>query len=205
MAEMRVLVVHAGRYGSTAEVADAIAHELRRCGATVDVAPASEGLPLDPYEAVVVGSAIYWERWLPEAARFVEQNRTALADKRVAYFLLCLELTRGGEDTGGRVPVTIDPRLGRPPRDPDRLSFWERTHLVSTILGPLLDMAPEVQPVDVGIFRGRLDYRRLRFAHFVLMKLTWWLFKRAPEGDFRNWEAIRSWASSLCPSLLPGV
>jgi hypothetical protein len=52
-----------------------------------------------------------------------------------------------------------------------------------------------------GVFRGRVDYRRLRFVHFVLMKSTWLLFRRAPEGDFRNWEAIRSWAASLCPML----
>jgi flavorubredoxin len=31
-----VLVVHAGRHGSTAEVAEVVAEELRRCGMTVD-------------------------------------------------------------------------------------------------------------------------------------------------------------------------
>ena len=170
----------------------------------VDLSPVGEEPSLEPYEAVVVGSAIYWERPLAEVTRFVERNRTALGAKRVAYFLMCLELTRSGEDAGGRVPVTIDPRLGHPPRDPARLSYWERTHLVSTILAPLLDAAPEVRPVSVGIFRGRLDYRRLRFAHFVVPKLTWWLFRRAPEGDHRNWEAIRSWASSLRPLLSGG-
>mgnify|MGYP001814883111 CR=1 FL=1 len=203
MAEKRVLVVHAGRYGSTAEVAEAIAAELGLCGARVDLSPASDEVSLDPYEAVVVGSAIYWERPLPEATGFIERNRTVLASKRVAYFLLCLELTRSGEDADRRIEVTLDPRLGHPPRDPAKLSYWERTHLVSTILAPLLDAAPEIQPVGVGIFRGRLDYRRLRFAHFVVLKLTWWLFRRAPEGDHRNWAAIRAWASSLCPSLLP--
>jgi len=200
--DKRVLVVHAGRYGSTADVAEVVAEELRRCGATVDSSPATEGIPLDAYDAIIVGSAIYWERWLPEAARFVEQNREALARKRVAYFLLCMELTRVGAGPGLGIPVTIDPRLGRPPRVEGKLSYWERTHLLSAILRPLLDAAPEVHPVSIAVFRGRIDYRRLRFVHFVLMKSTWLLFRRAPEGDFRNWEAIRSWASSLCPMLL---
>jgi len=200
--DKRVLVVHAGRYGSTADVAEVVAEELRRCGATVDSSPATEGTRLDAYDAIVVGSAIYWERWLPEAARFVKQNREALARKHVAYLLMCMELTRVEAGPGLGIPVTIDPRLGRPPRVEGKLSYWERTHLLSAILRPLLDAAPEVHPISVGVFRGRIDYRRLRFVHFVLMKSTWLLFRRAPEGDFRNWEAIRSWASSLCPMLL---
>jgi menaquinone-dependent protoporphyrinogen oxidase len=203
MQDARVLVAHAGRYGSTAEVAEVVAEELRRCGATVDVSPATEGLRLDAYDAIVVGSAIYWEHVLPEAARFIEQHREALGHKRVACFLLCMELTRVTDGPGLGVPVTIDPRLGAPPRVPGKLSYWERTHLLAAILGPVLDAAPEVHPVSVGVFRGRIDYRKLRFVHFVLMKSTWLLFRRAPAGDFRNWEAIRSWASSLCPMLVP--
>ena len=61
-------MVHAGRYGSTAEVAEVVAEELRRCGATVDASPATEDIRLDAYDAIVVGSAIYWEHLLPEAA-----------------------------------------------------------------------------------------------------------------------------------------
>lgn len=49
MQDSRVLVVHAGRYGSTAEVAEVVAEELRRCGVSVDASPATEGLPLDAY------------------------------------------------------------------------------------------------------------------------------------------------------------
>ncbi len=199
----RVLVVHAGRYGSTAEVAEVVAEELRRCGVTVDASPATEGIRLEAYDAIVVGSAIYWEHLLPEAARFIEQNREALGRKRVACFVLCMELTRVTEGPGLGVPVTIDPLLGAAPRVQGKLGYWERTHLLSAILGPVLDAAPEVRPVSVGVFRGRVDYRRLRFVHFVLMKSTWLLFRRAPEGDFRNWEAIRSWASSLRPMLAP--
>jgi menaquinone-dependent protoporphyrinogen oxidase len=204
MQDARVLVVHAGRYGSTAEVAQVVAEELRRCGASVDASPATEGLLLDGYDAIVIGSAIYWEHVLPEAARFVEQNREALGRKRVACFLLCMELTRVTEGLGRGVPVTIDPRLGAPPRVPGKLGYWERTHLLAAILGPVLDAAPGIHPISVGVFRGRVDYRRLRFVHFVLMKSTWLLFRRAPEGDFRNWVAIRAWASSLCPMLVPG-
>lgn len=45
---------------------------------------------------------------------------------------------------------------------------------------------------------GKLDYRKLKFLQMLLVML---LFADKP-GDFRNWEAIRSWASELYPLLL---
>ena len=198
-----ILVVHAGRYGSTAEVAEAIADELRSCGATVESRPARDVFSIESYDAVVVGSAVYSAKWLPEAMRFVETNHEGLSRRRVAYFTLCMELTRVPEDQDREVPVFVDPELGQPPRVEGKLGYFERTHLLSAILQPVLDAAPGVEPLGVGVFRGKLEYRGLRFVDWLTVKLTWWLFKRAPEGDYRNWEAIRSWAAGLGSVLLP--
>lgn len=195
------LVVHAGRYGSTAEVAEAIADELRGCGATVESRPARDVSSIESYDAVVVGSAVYSAKWLPEALRFVETNHEGLSRKRVAYFTLCMELTRVSEDQDRQVPVTVGPELGGPPRVEGKLGYFERTHILSAILDPVLEAAPGVEPLSVGVFRGKLDYATLRFTDRLMMKLIWWLFKRAPEGDYRNWEAIRSWASNLGSAL----
>ena len=82
------------------------------------------------------------------------------------------------------------------------MSSFERTHLLSVFLEPVLKRAPQVKPVSVGVFRGKLDYSKLNLIGWLVMKLIWLFYKRAPEGDFRNWEAIRSWAASLCPALL---
>jgi len=49
----------------------------------------------------------------------------------------------------------------------------------------------------MGIFSEKLD-----FISWLVMKFIWLIYKRVPQGDFRNWEAIRSWASSLSPALL---
>jgi menaquinone-dependent protoporphyrinogen IX oxidase len=59
-----------------------------------------------------------------------------------------------------------------------------------------------VKPVSVGIVRGKLDYSKLDWINWLVMRLTWLIYRRAPEGDFRNWQAIRSWARSLPPTLL---
>lgn len=63
-------------------------------------------------------------------------------------------------------------------------------------LNPLQDSAPEVQPVDIGAFAGALDYSKLSAPARMVLKA-----KGLPEGDFRNWEDIRSWAKSLVSRL----
>nr|HQD26703.1 flavodoxin domain-containing protein [Methanoculleus thermophilus] len=65
MAE-RILVAYATRYGSTADVAEAIGDELRKSGADVDVKPVGEVRDLSLYRAAVIGSPIYMGKWLPE-------------------------------------------------------------------------------------------------------------------------------------------
>lgn len=43
-------------------------------------------------------------------------------------------------------------------------------------------------PVSEGMFMGRLDYSRLNFFQRTICKMM-----KAPEGDFRDWDAIRNW------------
>jgi len=76
------------RAGSTGEVAEAIGQVLCEAGAAVDVRLAKEVTDLSPYRAVVVGSAVYMGKWMPEAVKFVETHRDALSRMPVAYFLI---------------------------------------------------------------------------------------------------------------------
>jgi menaquinone-dependent protoporphyrinogen oxidase len=64
-------------------------------------------------------------------------------------------------------------------------------------LDPVLKAVPQVQPVQVGAFAGALNYSNLSSPIKVIMKL-----KGAPEGDFRDWTAIRTWADGLGSTLL---
>lgn len=56
----------------------------------------------------------------------------------------------------------------------------------------------DVTPVSVGLFAGKLDYATLSFSMRFFIKY----FLRAPEGDFRDWNAIEKWAGDLPPLLL---
>lgn len=73
---MKVLVAVASKYGSTREVGQAIAEELRAANLDVDLREPGEVTSLDGYDAVVLGSAVYIGQWL-ESARALAQGQAA--------------------------------------------------------------------------------------------------------------------------------
>jgi menaquinone-dependent protoporphyrinogen oxidase len=75
----RVLVAHASKRGSTAEIAEAIADTLRDAGLDVDCEPVDEVRSLGRVDAVVLGSAVYVKRWRGDAKRFLRRHGDELA------------------------------------------------------------------------------------------------------------------------------
>ena len=84
--EPKVLVVYASKHGSTREIAEAVAAELREAGCTVDCREAHDAARPDGYDAVVLGSATYAKRWRREARRFLHDHRDALAQRPLWLF-----------------------------------------------------------------------------------------------------------------------
>jgi len=81
-----VLVTYGTTNGSTARTAEAVADVLREAGLTVDVLPARAVTGVAPYEAVVVGGALYAGRWHKDARCFVRRHRHVLAERPVWFF-----------------------------------------------------------------------------------------------------------------------
>jgi menaquinone-dependent protoporphyrinogen oxidase len=59
---------------------------LRESGLTADVRDAADVALVVDYDAVIVGSALYYHRWRPEAVRLLERNARALAERPVWLF-----------------------------------------------------------------------------------------------------------------------
>ena len=156
---MKLTVAVASRHGSTAEVADAIADELRDSGHEVSVLPAEavEGTP--EADAVIVGSPLYMGRWMKDARRLAA-DLAAQGRQRPLYAFTCGP-------------------LGDPP-EPEVPDGEE-------VLGPI---EPLVRLHEV--LGGRLDPSELnRRERFVASAV------KAPEGDFRDFEAARAFARRI--------
>ncbi len=164
---MNILVAVASKHGSTRAIAEAIGEELRRAGHTVEVREAQGTLSVEPYDAVVIGSAIYMGQWMAGAKEFVAQNRERFGGKAVWLF------SSGplGEDypEGMGIPATLDELLAQ---------TGAREHQV---------------------FVGRLDKSALGLRERIIARLV-----KAPEGDFRDWDAIRGWANRIAAALESG-
>lgn len=78
---MTVLVAYASKRGSTAEIAETVAATLRREGLKVCLEPVERVKSLEPYEAVVLGSAVYMKRWQGDARHFLKKHRKALRQR----------------------------------------------------------------------------------------------------------------------------
>jgi menaquinone-dependent protoporphyrinogen IX oxidase len=193
----RVLVAYTTNAGTTEEVAAVIGEELGKEGAQVEVRRLEEIADLESYTAVVIGGPMIMG-WHKAAVKFVKKHQQALGQVPVAYFLTAMSLTQTGETSVDAIPVCIDPRLTKAPRNANRLGFRERYATVTNYLRPVLRAAPKVRPVSIGLFGGKLEFYRLKLLQmlFVLVII------QAQPGDRRNWPAIREWAAGLRAQLL---
>ncbi|MGI9614394.1 MAG: flavodoxin domain-containing protein [Acidimicrobiales bacterium] len=83
---MRVLVSPASKHGGTAEIGRFIATKLRENGLDVDVTQPEDIHDLTPYAGFVMGSALYFGSWLPQAERFVDDHSRGLNQKPTWLF-----------------------------------------------------------------------------------------------------------------------
>jgi menaquinone-dependent protoporphyrinogen oxidase len=70
---MTILVAVSSKHGSTREIAEAITKVLRTEGFTVALREPTEVLSLEHYQAAIIGSALYFGQWRPDAVGFVRR------------------------------------------------------------------------------------------------------------------------------------
>jgi menaquinone-dependent protoporphyrinogen oxidase len=83
---MKVLVAWASRHGSTTEIAEAAGDALRDAGFDVDVRELGAVDTVYPYDACVLGSAVYMGSWLREAKQFADEHFELLQSRPVWLF-----------------------------------------------------------------------------------------------------------------------
>ncbi len=131
---MAILVVYASKHGSTQGIAERITEKLRQLGIQAEARPVEAVENPGSYEALVIGSAIYYGSWLKEATEWVHRNRFVLAKLQVWLFSvgpLGTEVQDAEQQPRemAELQQAIGPRDQRiffGVLDPSRLSFAER-------------------------------------------------------------------------------
>lgn len=165
----KILVAYASQFGTTGEVAEAIGKILCQGNATVETKWVKNVKDLKNYDAIIIGSAIQYDRWMPEATEFVTANQNILSRLPVAYFFTCLVLSKQTEKAEHKAMVYSD---------------------------KLYALVPQVKPISVGRFAGVLDYSKMSFLFRLIFKVISSI-TGVPEGDYRDWDTIRSWAKGV--------
>jgi menaquinone-dependent protoporphyrinogen oxidase len=83
---MKILVAYASRLGSTKSIAERIAAQLGRHDLHASARSVGDVVDVTPFDAFVMGSAVYAGHWLKEASQFVRDNRATISARPVWLF-----------------------------------------------------------------------------------------------------------------------
>ena len=148
----RILVVYASWTGFTEGVARAVADVLKESGAEVDLRTVKDASDFSAYRAVVVGSAVRAGKVNANAVSFLKKHSAALSKMPVAFFVVCMTMK---EDTE------------------------EHRCEVEEYVAAVQKQVPEIELVDVGLFAGGMDPKKLPLPMKLVMKAM-----KAEPGDF---------------------
>ncbi|MCA9939909.1 MAG: flavodoxin domain-containing protein [Anaerolineales bacterium] len=129
----RVLITYATKHGATAEIAEKIGQVLGQAGLRADVMSVERVTDLTPYQAVVLGSAVYIGQWRKEAVKFLTTHEAMLAVRPLWLF--------SSGPTGEGDPAEL-------------LQGWRFPEAQKAII-------ERIQPRDVAVFHGEIDVEDL--------------------------------------------
>jgi len=179
---MKTLIVYGTRYGTAAEIAEEIGKVIENEGIEVDLVDsrAVENYDISPYDLVIVGSGIKIGKWTKGSIKFLEKNKPALSNKKVALFVTC---------GAANMEETIAEGQEK-------------------YLDEVAEKYLSSKPVATGLFGSVYDPNANHGLMYKLA--TKFIIKKGLDKqgidtskrlDYRNWEEIRAWALSLANML----
>ncbi len=164
----KLLVTYASKYGATKEIAQKIGDVLCQAGLQAEILPVERVRDVTPYQAVILGSAVYVGKWMKSACEFMKKHEVSLSQRPVWLF------SSGPTGQGDAIAL---------------LDGWQ----LPADQKPLID---HIQPRGIAVFHGNIDPRRVNLIEKTAVQAL-----KKPFGDFRDWDAITSWAESVAQAL----
>jgi menaquinone-dependent protoporphyrinogen oxidase len=187
----KVLIVYASRHGSTRGIAERIGDVLRAEDFEVEVAPADHASGVGSADAVVVGSAVYMGSWLKDAVEFVKRNEVLLAEMPLWLF------------SSGPLPGSS---MAKDDVDPLTDALGPEEGPGSGGRKKVAEITAATHPKDHRVFLGAFDPDDPpKVTSERLVRLLPAVKKALPAGDFRDWDAIDSWAHEIAATLATPV
>jgi menaquinone-dependent protoporphyrinogen oxidase len=163
----RVLVAYDSKHGSTADIAEKIGDVLCENGFRVDMRPALKVEDISPYDAIVIGSPMYYATFLPGALKFLERHRNILAVKKAALFV---------------TSTSVDKETG----------MVNKNHL--SLIYSVLKKFPEIKILEpIGLMPGKFYFKEIFPVEVINFKQA----DYDERGDLLNYDFVRSWTEEI--------
>jgi len=172
---MTILVAYASLHASTAEIARQIADRLMKSGFAAVARPVNQVDSLQPYQAVVLGSAVHNQAWLPEAADFLTKFANELTKRPVWLFSTC---------SVGETSSFFGPKL---------TALIRRARHESAAVASARDA---IHFRDHHYFAGAFERGGWSLLGDLFLKVC-----GGSPGDHRDWRDINEWAAGIAREL----
>lgn len=170
---MNVLIAYATAHGSTAEVAHAIGRVLLENDMQVAVKDIRTVNELEKYDAFIFGSAIHSGAWIPDLTLFIKNNLHLIGTKPVYFFITCIRVM---EHNGFE-------------------------HVMENYMMP--DVMSKLNVQDKTAFAGKLVLEETDWNErwSLAARYDGAVWPSNMNGDFRDWERIRAWGTTVAENL----
>ena len=193
----RVLVAYDTKSGAASEIAEILREEFSTRGLHAEARHVDEVDGLSSYDAVIVGSPIRTAQCTSKIKKLVKKNEDTLATIPAAFYFSCLSVITLADKPLPDISIYADPSFDMRPRQRKEMNFFEGLHTSYYYVTQFSKLIPNVEPVSIAFFKGRLDFSRMNLMQRMIMTVALRLSDEIQKGEFLSPSAARTWAEGL--------